>query len=138
MNPYNCSKPGNLFAGYRDVIRGTAEKLIQNNRSFSVQGGRRCGKSSFLKKLGEELAASAPPFVRWRFIDMHAIVPHTWAELFLALYREIVAGVPSAPPAPPTLDRYDPDFLMLLDAAKPAMEAQFGPRWITVLGIDDF
>ncbi len=138
MNPYDCSRPGNLFVGYQDVLREMREKLVQNRRSFSVQGGRRCGKTSLLKKLGEELGASAPPSVRWRLIDMQAVVPRTWADLFLAFYREMVAGIPGAPPPPETLNRYDPDFLNLLDAARPAMEAHLGPGWIIVLGVDDF
>ncbi|SPF52555.1 hypothetical protein SBA4_5120004 [Candidatus Sulfopaludibacter sp. SbA4] len=138
MNPYDCSRPGNLFVGYRDILRGMREKLVENRRSFSVQGGRRCGKTSLLKKLGEELGASAPAWLRWRPIDMQAVVPHTWADLFLAIYREMVAGIPGAPPAPDSLNHYDPDFLNLLDAARPAMEAQLGHRWITVLGVDDF
>src|ERR1019366_5809678 len=138
MNPYDCSRPGNLFAGYQYVLREVREKLIQTHRSLSVQGGRRCGKTSFLKKLGEELGAAAPPSVRWHLIDMHAIVPRTWADLFLAFYREMVAGIPGAPPAPGTLRQYDLDFLSLMDAARPAMEAQLGPRWISVFGVDDF
>lgn len=138
MNPYDCSRPGNLFVGYQNVLRDMREKLVENRRSFSVQGGRRCGKTSLLKKLGEEIAASAPPFVRWRLIDMQAVVPHTWADLFLAFYREMVAGIPGAPPPPNTLNQYDPDFLNLLDAARPAMEAHLGPRWTIVLGVDDF
>src|SRR5258708_7241069 len=138
MNPYDCSRPGNLFVGYQGVLRGMREKLVQNHRSFSVQGGRRCGKTSLLKKFGEELSASAPASVRWRLLDMQAIVPSTWADLFVAFYREIVAGIPGAPPPPTTLNQYDPDFLNLLDAARPAMEAHLGPLWITVLGVDDF
>ena len=128
MNPYDCSRPGNLFAGYGGVLREMREKLVENRRSFCVQGGRRCGKTSLLMKLGEELNASAPAYVRWRLIDMQAIVPRRWSDLFLAFYREIVAEIPGAPPAPATIQRYDPDFLNLLDAARPAMAAHLGGK----------
>src|SRR5262249_15012595 len=69
MNPYDCSRPGNLFSGDEDVLRGMREKLVDNQRSFSVQGGRRCGKTSLLKKLGGGITAFSPAFVRWRLIE---------------------------------------------------------------------
>ena len=137
MNPYDCSRSGNLFTGYEDTRRKMVEGLVQGQKSFAVQGGRRCGKSSLLLKLCEDLRASAPPSVRWHIIDMQAVVPRTPSDVFLALYRDIADGIPDSPAAPDTLHRYQ-DFLKLIDAALPAIDAKLGRRWIIILMVDDF
>jgi len=137
MNPYDCSRPGNLFSGYEEVRRKIVDGLSKGRRSYSIQGGRRCGKSSLLLQIGKDLDAAAPPGLRWRLIDMQAVVPRSPAEFFLALYREIVECIPGAPPAPEAIRNYQ-EFLTLLDRARPALEAHLGLKWTVVLMIDDF
>jgi predicted nucleotide-binding protein len=135
MNPYNCSRPGNLFTGYermRDhMIRG-----LRNGKSYAVLGGRRCGKTSFLLKLEEDLNQQAVETHRLlpRMLDMQAIVPRTPADFFRAIYGLAVQDMGAAPS---DLVNYQ-DFLARLDQARAAIEQKHGPNWVIVLLIDEF
>lgn len=136
MNPYNCSLPGNLFTGYKEVRGRIIEGLVEGRRSFSIQGGRRCGKTSLLRKLGEDLDAAGVPGLRWCLVDMQAVVPRSPGDFFRALYREIADGIPGAPSVPERVRHYQ-DFLKLLDEARPALEASSGARWTFVMMVDE-
>ncbi|HLC16535.1 MAG TPA: hypothetical protein VJL89_09955 [Thermodesulfovibrionia bacterium] len=54
MNPYNCTKPGNIFVGYKDLLEEILEGFYNGN-SFAIIGGRRIGKTSFLMQLEKRL-----------------------------------------------------------------------------------
>jgi KaiC/GvpD/RAD55 family RecA-like ATPase len=51
LNPYNSTKPGNLFTGYEKLGQRILNGL-SNGKSFAVMGGRRCGKTSLLLQSG--------------------------------------------------------------------------------------
>src|ERR1039458_6511214 len=135
INPYNCSRPGNLFTGYErplaQMIRG-----LKNGKSYALLGGRRCGKTSFLLKLEEDLKQQASDTRRLlpRRLDMQAFTPRTPADFFRPIYAVAVenTGAPSG-----DITNYQ-DFLARLDQARPAIEQQHGPNWIVVLLIDEF
>jgi predicted nucleotide-binding protein len=137
MNPYNCSLPGNLFTGYDDIRKKMIDGLLQGQRSFAVHGGRRCGKTSLLLQLGKDLSTLALHGLCWRMIDMQAVVPRTAADLFAALYREIVRDIPNATDVHSSPRHYQ-DFLSLLDDVQPTIEKEMGVRWTMILIVDDF
>ncbi len=58
VNPYNPGQPvdnSDLFFGRRDLLASFREHLLQGRRVFVVSGGRRMGKSSFLRQLPNSL-----------------------------------------------------------------------------------
>jgi hypothetical protein len=136
MNPFNCSLPGNLFAGYQNERNRIVVGLLENQKSFAVFGGRRCGKTSLLMQLEKDIRAKAPKCVQPRFIDMQAIVPRTAGEFFCALYKSIIVGLPEAPVAPQTLRDFS-EFLGLLGQVSTLIESHFGPQWLLVLLVDE-
>src|ERR1017187_5367169 len=137
VNPYNCSIPGNLFAGYEAERSRVVTGLLENQKSFAIFGGRRCGKTSLLMRLEKDILARALPHVQTRFIDMDAIIPRTTGEFFCALYNSIVAGFVDAPAAPAQLRDFS-EFLSLLGQASKLIEAHLGPHWLLVLLVDKF
>ena len=57
-NPYNSTKPGNLFVGY-ERLRDQLLSGFCNGNSFAILGGRRCGKTSLLMQIEQDLQAQA-------------------------------------------------------------------------------
>src|ERR1039458_8953585 len=135
INPYNCSRPGNLFTGYErplaQMIRG-----LKNGKSYALLGGRRCGKTSFLLKLEEDLNQQSVDTHRFLpgMLDMQAIIPRTPADFFRAVHALVVQNTG----APPSDVIHYRDFLARLDHARPAIEQQHGPNWVIALLIDEF
>ncbi len=86
INPYNCTKPGNLFVGYKkrrqEILDG-----FRNSNSYAIVGGRRCGKTSFLMQIEEDLQAGglAPLTPIPRFLDIQSLGTLTPALLFETL-----------------------------------------------------
>ena len=135
MNPYNCSRPGNLFTGY-EQMRGRMIRGLKNGKSYAVLGGRRCGKTSFLLKLEEDLNKQASDTHRLlpRMLDMQAITPRTPADFFGAIYALVAQDTGAASS---DVLHYR-DFLARLDQSRSAIEQQHGPNWVIVLLIDEF
>ena len=50
INPYNCTEPGHLFMGYESLLREILDGFAQGH-SYALIGGRRSGKTSFLRKV---------------------------------------------------------------------------------------
>ena len=138
MNPYSCTRPGNLFVGYADLRERLLEGFCDGD-SFATLSGRRCGKTSLLLQLEKDLQAQdLSLFVPLpRFLDMQAFGTLTPASLFEALYVCVTQDV--AAPAwslRQTANVYQ-DFLQHLDAAKPLLDQQHGSNWLIILLIDE-
>ena len=131
-NPYNCSRPGNLFVGY-ERMRARMIRGLKSGKSYALLGGRRCGKTSLLLKLEEDLNQQAGDTHRMlpRVLDMQAVVPRSPSDFFRAIYALV------APDAGDDVGNYQ-EFLACLDLARPALERQHGPNWLIVLLIDEF
>ena len=134
MNPYNCSKPGWLFVGYKE-IRKRIVRSLQHGNSFALLGGRRCGKTSLLLQLEKDLTEPHPDRLQMvgRVLDMQGIAPHSPADFFRAIYDAAIEET-AAPRA--DISNYQ-TFLTAMTRALPAIEQKYGPDWITVLLIDE-
>jgi predicted nucleotide-binding protein len=132
VNPFNCSRPGNLFIGYSDA-RMRIRRGLENGKSYAVLGGRRCGKTSLLMRIEDDLQQEQPGRLRPCMLDMQAVVPRSPADFFHAVYKLTAASTNS----PPWNGRNYQDFLDSLDRARPLIERRYGPDWVTVLLIDE-
>jgi hypothetical protein len=94
QNPYNASRPGNLFVGY-ERLRHNLLDGFRNGNSYAILGGRRCGKTSLLLQLIQDLQPPAlAPFIPLpRFLDMQGLDRPTPALLFETMYNLVVQGV---------------------------------------------
>src|SRR5262245_1916880 len=92
-NPYSCSTPGRLFMGY-DHVRRRMLRGLRDGNSYAIIGGRRCGKTSFLLKLEEDLNKDTGEIQRLlpRLMDMQGIVPRSPADFFRAIYDLAVSS----------------------------------------------
>jgi len=137
-NPYNASRPGNLFVGY-EHLRHRLREGLRNGNSYAILGGRGCGKTSLLLQLAQDLQLHAlPPFTLLpRFLDMQELARPTLALLFETMYSLVVQEVaaPSWVPGVPGRDyQY---FLATLDAVKPLLDQHYGPDWLVILLVDE-
>jgi hypothetical protein len=138
VNPYNCSAPGNLFVGY-EAMRKSLLRGLRDGKSFALLGGRRCGKTSLLLKIQQELGLSglAPFHVLPRLLDIQALVPHSPFEFFSRIYSLTTEGLSVEPwDTPPERQHYQ-EFLTRLEKARPQLEQAHGPRWLVVLLVDE-
>lgn len=138
MNPYDCSRPGNLFTGYDQERKAVFESLVKGGRrSFAIHGGRRCGKTSLLLRVKEDVEVAASNNVHCHFVDMQSIVPRSAGDLFLAFFREIAKEIPGVASVPDHLRNFQ-DFLKLIDQNRSSIESQLGGSWRVALLVDDF
>ncbi|MFL5348673.1 MAG: hypothetical protein ACJ8AT_28085 [Hyalangium sp.] len=138
MNPYNCSDPGRSFVGYeaerQEVLRG-----FVNGKSYALLGGRRCGKTSLLMRLREDLQQRGlKPFQALpRFLDIQSLVPRSPFDFFSRIHTLVTEGLGTpAWESPPPRQAYQ-EFLNRLDELHPLMERAHGARWLVVLLIDE-
>jgi predicted nucleotide-binding protein len=132
VNPFNCSRPGNLFVGYSD-LRQRMLRGLENGKSYAVLGGRRCGKTSFLMKMEEDMKQGYSRHLHPCMLDMQAVVPRSPADFFRAVYNLTVAGTES----PPWSGTNYQDFLASLDRVRAQVEQRDGPDWVKVLLVDE-
>jgi class 3 adenylate cyclase len=132
MNPYNCSRPGNLFVGYTDT-RARILKGLVNGKSFALLGGRRCGKTSFLLKLEEDFKQTANQNFVPSIFDIQALVPRSTGEFFGAIYAMTVEGTQAEHWSGVNYQ----DFLSSLDRGRGLIEQRYGSNWVRVLLIDE-
>jgi class 3 adenylate cyclase len=135
MNPYNCSKPGNLFVGYSDERKRMLRRIVEG-KSYGLLGGRRCGKTSFLLQLEQDIDASPAPArcLLPRLLDMQEVVPRSPADFFGAIYRLTTQNIGGAQPWEGV---HYQDFLGSLDRVRSALEQRFEPDWVVVLLMDE-
>ena len=137
-NPYNSTRPGNLFVGY-ERLRFQILNGFRNGNSFAVLGGRRCGKTSLLMQIEQDLQAhDLTPFRPLpRFLDMTELSRVTPSLLFEAIYRLVIQEVKASPWIPGASGREYQNFLAHLDAAKPVLDQRYGSNWLVILLIDE-
>ncbi|MDC0708831.1 SIR2 family protein [Stigmatella sp. ncwal1] len=138
MNPYNCSAPGRSFVGYQALLTEVLRGFV-NEKSYALVGGRRCGKTSLLMKLRDELSREglAPFRVLPRLLDIQAVVPRSPFEFFSRIHALLAEGL--AVPAwdtPPPQQTYQ-EFLRRLDALQPILRQAHGDKWLAVLLLDE-
>jgi hypothetical protein len=138
QNPYNASRPGNLFVGY-ERLRHNLLDGFGNGNSYAVLGGRRCGKTSLLLQLVQDLQPPAlAPFTPLpRFLDIQGLDRPTPALLFETIYTLVVQGVTAPTWVPEASGRDYQHFLAFLDAAKPLLDQHYGPDWLVILLVDE-
>jgi hypothetical protein len=136
--PYNCTKPGNLFVGYTRFIQEMLNGL-RNGHSFALIGGRRCGKTSVLKQIEKVLTADGlEPFqVQVHHFSIHEFNHLSVEELFAFIYTRIAAGCPvDAWPEVMPRGAYQ-TFLGLLEISRSVLAEEKGSDWLAVLLIDE-
>jgi hypothetical protein len=138
VNPYNCSAPGRSFVGY-EALREEVLRGFLNEKSYALLGGRRCGKTSLLMRLREDLQQGglAPFRVLPRFLDMQSLVPRSPFDFFSRVYALVAEGL-GAPAwdSPPPRQTYQ-EFLKRLDDLRLLMERAHGERWLAILLMDE-
>ena len=137
-NPYNSTRPGNLFVGY-ERLRSQLLNGFRNGNSFAVLGGRRCGKTSLLMQIEKDLQGhDLTPFRPLpRFLDMQGLDRVTPALLFESIYRLVVQELEAKPWGPGESGRDYQNFLAHLDATKPVLDQRYGSNWLVILLIDE-
>jgi hypothetical protein len=137
-NPYNSTKPGNLFVGY-ERLRGQLLNGFRNGNSFAVLGGRRCGKTSLLMQIERDMQSQGlAPFTPLPcFLDIQGLNRLTPALLFETMYRLVIQDLEANPWVPGEPGRDYQNFLAHLDAAKPILDRRYGSNWLVILLIDE-
>jgi hypothetical protein len=138
INPYNCTKPGNLFVGYERLRRRLIQGL-RNGNSFAILGGRRCGKTSLLLQVAQNVRTNdLTPFTPLpRFLDIQGLGPLTPNLLFATMYSLVAQDVAAQPWVSGEAGNVYQDFLQHLDTAKPILDQHYGPDWVVILLIDE-
>jgi hypothetical protein len=137
MNPYNCTQPGNLFTGYSSELEWVTDGF-QNNKNFTVLGGHRSGKTSFLLQVRDHITRNGvtgrQAFAR--LIDLGGYTPSSPFEFFEIIYKQVVSGSEAeAWDKTPVTQPYQA-FLERIRRAAPALEKKHGDKWLAVLLID--
>jgi len=137
-NPYNSTKPGHLFTGYENLRKRTVQGL-QNGKSFAVFGGRRCGKTSLLLKLEQDVAAVSTneQTLLPRFVDIQGEIPKSGEEFFVSLARAVVQGTDIAIWQPGHTTQPYGEFLSYLRQIAPKLDAVHGAGWVAILLVDE-
>jgi hypothetical protein len=138
-NPYNSTKPHNLFVGREELLREVINGF-RNGNSFAVLGGRRCGKTSLLLELERRLQNSQT-FEAYkvipRYLDMQSLGQISSEELFEHIYSLVVQEVAAPKWNPSTPGKAYQNFLEHLDCVAESMRSMYGPEWLVVLLIDE-
>ncbi|MFA5922665.1 MAG: hypothetical protein WC856_15480 [Methylococcaceae bacterium] len=138
LNPYNSTKPGNLFTGY-EKLRQRILNGLNNGKSFAVMGGRRCGKTTLLLQLEKDLgiASSAQQTILPRFVDIQAELPKSAEEFWACISRYTVEGTD----LPIWQTGHDTQsyqaFLVWIKQIAPQMTELNSANWMVVLLIDE-
>ena len=138
-NPFNSTRPGNLFVGYEDLRRNLMSGLA-NGHSYALLGGRRCGKTSLLLQLEADLR-STPAGARTllpRHFDIQSEIPRTPTDFFQSISRRLVDGT-AVPPWDGSTQGRQPyqSFGLYLHEFAPQLNEAHGPDWLCVLLIDE-
>lgn len=138
MNPYNCTKPHNLFVGYERLRQELLTGFINGN-SYALLGGRRCGKTSFLMQIEEDieekgLAPFHPLPRRFSVQELEILTP---ALLFEKIYHRVVQGVEAKTWKNDEQGREYQNFLKHLDNAESLLNNKYGSDWLVILLIDE-
>lgn len=138
LNPYNCARPGNAFVGF-DKLRSEILDGLINGHSYAIIGGRRCGKTSILMQLQQDIMhVNMGPYTPIaKLLDVQALGNHSIGRLFEEIYNLITEGL-AIPPwqSGPSGRDYDV-FLKHLHAAKSLLEHVYGLDWLAILLIDE-
>lgn len=145
MNPYSCTKPGNLFVGYVDLRHDIINGLFQT-RSYAIIGGRRSGKTSILFQLLKDINEFQNIKLRQmyyclipRYLDIQSLnTPITVVYLFEKIYKIITSEFGcSLLWSSYNSNTICSDFMEQIELIKSNLENKYGRNWIIVLLIDE-
>lgn len=137
-NPYNCTKPGNLFVGY-ERLRQEIMNGFRNGNSFAVIGGRRCGKTSLLIQLEKDIEKeNVSPFhsipQRFSIQELSATTPEV---LFEKMYNLTVKDIQAGRWELCEIGKEYQSFLEHLDKAASPLDVRYGSDWLVIFLIDE-
>jgi len=138
MNPYNSSKPGYQFVGYERMLRQIHEGF-RNGNSFAILGGRRCGKTSLLIQIEQNLINDgledfhALP----RYLDIQSLGTLTSDALFEKIYSATVQDIKAPTWVSSEPGREYEQFITQLKRAQSDLENHHGANWLVILLIDE-
>ena len=137
LNPYSCEIPGNLFTGYGGA-RTAMLAGLRNRRSYAVIGGHRCGKTSLLVQLKQDLEQLKDDHFRIvpLLIDARELKPHSEYEFFSALWSLVTEGLAVEALQPGEAATFDRNFFGMRRIA-PLLEEKYGANWLVVFLIDE-
>jgi hypothetical protein len=96
-NPFNYWDPvsGEQFVGRKEEVEKVARELAELRGSYALVGGRRCGKTSFLKTLQDALLKrlSQAQYRRWHilpvFINLRNLSQHSIGSVFALMLHTL-------------------------------------------------
>lgn len=137
-NPYNCTRSGHAFVGFAS-LRDEVLDGLANGHSFGIIGGRRCGKSSMLKQLKDDIGRRGvgAHAARAHFVDVQAMQAPSSGHLFRLFYQHIAEGTNAPPWRTLKAGQGYEHFLAKMDVAKDRLAAALGERWLAVLLVDE-
>ena len=137
LNPYTCETPGNLFVGYQQQ-RAALLIGLMNRRNYAVIGGHRCGKTSFLLQLQEDIERQTNGNIRIlpRYVNIKELGPNSEADFFSAIWSRVTKDVEINSLAEKEITVFDESFFGLRRLAS-LFDQRYGPGWLVVLLIDE-
>jgi len=138
INPYNSTRPGNLFVGYKYDINKIITGFI-NGCDYAILGGRRCGKTSFLIELEKSIKDQnfepySPITSRFSIQELGKVTSNT---LFEKIYNLITKDIQVNQWLEQEEGKEYQYFLNLLKDAQPSIVRKYGHRWMMILLIDE-
>ncbi|MCP4109877.1 MAG: hypothetical protein GY749_30885 [Desulfobacteraceae bacterium] len=138
VNPFNCTKPGNLFVGYSALRQEILEGLY-NGHSFAVLGGRRIGKTSFLMQIKDDLIKE--DIVHFhplpRYFDLREVGNATPDILFEKIYNLVIQEIEAPPWENGAPSKEYENFKKHLDNINPILNQKYGADWLIILLVDE-
>jgi hypothetical protein len=141
-NPYNCAEPGNCFVGYED-LRNNIRNNLQNNHSYAIIGGRKCGKTSMLMQIEKDLerAVEVDSSIILRSFSVNELSSVSLEILFKTIFKLIVRDIDDENFQAELSEYGSGDeyrfFRDNLDRAFEALQQKYGPDWKVILLIDE-
>jgi hypothetical protein len=138
VNPYNCTKPGNLFVGYKDLLEEIVDGFYNGN-SFAIIGGRRIGKTSLLMQLEKRLKNEKSDiyhFIPCRF-SIQELGKITPSIMFERIYNFVTQDINAESWKHSESGNEYQEFLKQLASIVPNLNDKYGDNWVIVLMIDE-
>ncbi|MBF0563690.1 MAG: hypothetical protein HQK89_00450 [Nitrospirae bacterium] len=128
-----------MFVGHEDILNDIMNGL-KNGESYAIIGGRRCGKTSILRKIEEvlKIPSKIELFnVKPCYIDAQGLDDFTVRGVFREIYSQTVKGLCNASWLYADNGHDYDNFKKHLDQIKPMFESKYGDNWLVVLLIDE-
>ena len=137
LNPYSCEAPGHLFVGFGRERASLLTGLI-NRRNYALIGGHRCGKTSFLLQMQQDIQrySNSNLTILPTYANMKESKPSSEGEFFAAIWSSVTRDLEIEGLQEPEYTVFDRNFFALRRLS-PLLEATYSSEWLVVLLIDE-